>query len=195
MALITISLKDITQSLYGAFRLAKGDKTGLSYFNTTYTAFWKSFYALILIAPVFCILLIVKYDSTGENISSIRFGSIYIITYIIGWVAFPLIVFHILNFTSMGDKFIRYIVAYNWASVLQNFIYLPFAILVEARIFSGFPATIIGLILLSIVLVYTWFITKVALETTNIFVTSIVIIDLFLSIFLSSISQGMIINI
>ena len=61
MALITISLKDITQSLYGAFRLAKGDKTGLSYFNTTYTAFWKSFYALILIAPVFCILLIVKY--------------------------------------------------------------------------------------------------------------------------------------
>ena len=195
MAVVTISLKNIINSLYGAFRLAKGDKTGLLYFNTTHEAFWQSFYALILIAPAFCILLIVKYVVDGENISSIRFGSIYIITYIIGWVAFPLVIFHLLNFISMGDKFIRYIVTYNWASVLQNFIYLPFAILVEARIFTGFPATIIGLILLSIILAYTWFITKVALETTNIFVTSIVIIDLFLSILLSSISQGMIINI
>jgi len=195
MTFIDVSLKDIIQSLYGAFRLAKGDKTGLRYFNTTYEDFWKSFYALVLIAPIFCILLVVKYVSNDENISSIRFGSIYIITYIIGWVAFPLVIFHILNFISMGDKFIRYIVTYNWASVLQNFIYLPFAILVEARIFTGFPATIIGLILLSIILAYTWFITKVALETTNIFVSSIVIIDLFLSIFLSSISQGMIFNV
>ena len=128
-------------------------------------------------------------SSPREPQASIRFGSIYIITYIIGWVAFPLVIFHILNFISMGDKFIRYIVTYNWASVLQNSIYLPFAILVEAQLVDGTAASIIGLCLLSLVFLYTAFITKTALEVSNGVAAAIIVFDLILSVIISATTQ------
>ena len=88
-----------------------------------------------------------------------------------------------------GEKFIRYIVIYNWASVLQNSIYLPFAILVEAQLVDGTAATIIGIFLLSLVFLYTAFITKTALEVSNGVAAAIIVFDLILSVIISATTQ------
>jgi hypothetical protein len=56
---------------------------------------------------------------------------------------------------------------------------------------QGSTATLIGVLLLSLVFFYTWFVTKTALEISSILAVGFVFIDLMLSIFINSISQGM----
>ena len=48
-------------------------------------------------------------------------------------------------------QYLGFIVAYNWASVLQNAVYLPFAILFELGMFGGNGAELVNLILLCLV--------------------------------------------
>ena len=189
MALIRAPMGEIVNSLYGSLRLAWGDKNGINYFNTSHLGFWRSFTAAIIVAPIFVLLLNVRYAVSNNDINFFRFVSIYAIAYVIGWVAFPIIINYVTDVLGHGAKFVRYIVIYNWASVLQNLIYLPFAILVEAQLIDGTAATIIGLCLLGLVFLYTAFITKTALEVSNGIAAAIIVFDLILSVIISATTQ------
>jgi hypothetical protein len=189
MALIRAPMGEIVNSLYGSLQLAWGDKNGINYFNTSHLGFWRSFTAAIIVAPIFALLLNVRYAVSSNDINFFRFVSIYAIAYIIGWVAFPIIINYVTDVLGHGAKFVRYIVIYNWASVLQNLIYLPFAILVEAQLIDGTAATIIGLCLLGLVFLYTAFITKIALEVSNGIAAAIIVFDLILSVIISATTQ------
>ena len=195
MALIRAPMGEIVNSLYGSSRLAWGDKNGINYFNTSHLGFWRSFTAAIIVAPIFALLLNVRYAVSSNDINLFRFVSIYAIAYVIGWVAFPIIINYVTDVLGHGEKFVRYIVIYNWASVLQNLIYLPFAILVEAQLIDGTAATIIGLCLLGLVFLYTAFITKTALEVSNGVATAIIVFDLILSVIISATTQKILHNI
>ena len=46
---------EIQTSIYGAWRLARGDVRGISLFDATYRGFWRSFIAMILIAPLYAV--------------------------------------------------------------------------------------------------------------------------------------------
>jgi hypothetical protein len=189
MALIRAPLGEIVNSLFGSLRLACGDKNGMNYFNTSHLGFWRSFTAAIIVAPIFALLLSVRYAVSSNDVNLFRFVLIYAIAYIIGWAAFPIIINYVTDVLGHGKKFVRYIIIYNWASVLQNFIYLPFAILVEAQLIHGTAASIIGLCLLSLVFLYTAFITKTALEVSNGIAAAIIVFDLILSVIISATTQ------
>ena len=184
-------LSEIIRSLYGALHLARGDTSGMAFFNATEQGFWRSFTAALLIAPLFALLLTIRYHVNEAGVSLLRFTAIETIAYVVIWVAFPLLLFHLTDIVGIGHRFIRYIVAYNWASVLQNLLYLPFALLVEAHLVQGAGSTFFGIILLGLVLLYTWFVTRTALEVTNLLAAGLVMIDLVLSIFINTITQGM----
>ncbi len=184
-------LSEIIRSLYGALHLARGDTSGMAFFNATEQGFWRSFTAAILIAPLFALLLTIRYHVNEAGVSLLRFTAIETIAYVVSWVAFPLPLYHLTDILGTGHRFIRYIVAYNWASVLQNLLYLPFALLVEAHLVQGTGSTFFGIILLGLVLLYTWFVTRTALEVTNLLAAGLVMIDLVLSIFIYTITQGM----
>ena len=184
-------LSEIIRSLYGALHLARGDTSGMAFFNATEQGFWRSFTAAILIAPLFALLLTIRYHVNEAGVSLLRFTAIETIAYVVSWVAFPLLLFHLTDILGIGHRFIRYIVAYNWASVLQNLLYLPFALLVEAHLVQGAGSTFFGIILFGLVLLYTWFVTRTALEVTNLLAAGLVMIDLVLSIFINTITQGM----
>ena len=57
--------ENMATSLYGAYRLARADKSGLNYFDASIDGFWRSFFAAVVIAPLFALFLIVRY-SFGE---------------------------------------------------------------------------------------------------------------------------------
>ncbi len=191
MASITAPMGEIISSLYGASRLARGDTKGMAYFNASHEGFWRSFTAAALIAPLFIILLGVRYMVSDSDVALARFASIHAISYLIGWIAFPLLIFYLADILDKGQNFIAYIVSYNWASVLQNVLYLPFALLVEAHFLQGPIASFIGILLLGVIFLYTWFITRTALEISNFTAVGFVVIDLLLGVFINSVSQGM----
>ncbi|MBT7265536.1 MAG: hypothetical protein HN884_01575 [Rhodospirillaceae bacterium] len=191
MASIAAPLSEIISSLYGTLRLAQGDTGGMNFFNISPEGFWRSFTAAVLIAPLFFILLSVRYLVSDSDIPLARYTSIHAISYIIGWVAFPLLFFHLADILGIGQRFIRFIVSYNWASVLQNIVYLPFALLVEAQVLQGPVANFIGILLLGLVFFYIWFVTRTALEISNFLAIGFVVIDFMLSVFINSVTQGM----
>ena len=184
-------LSEIIRSLYGTLRLARGDTGGMAFFNATEQGFWRSFTAAILIAPLFAMLLMVRYSVNDSTVPLLRFSAVETIAYVVSWVAFPLLLFHLTDILGIGQRYIRYIVAYNWASVIQNLLYLPFALLVEAHLLEGAGSSFIGFLLLGLVLFYTWFVTRTALEISNLLAAGLVTIDLVLSIFINTITQGM----
>ena len=179
-------------ALYGAYRLAMTDIAGMSYFDRSITGFWRSFYAAGLVAPLFITLLIIRFNTHDINVPAFRFYSTEVIAYVIGWVLFPLVVFHLIQALNKEEHYIGFVVAYNWASVLQNGVYLPFAILFQLGIISGGIAGFLNLILLGLVLGYTWFIAKTALNISGTVASGIVILDVGLWITLNILTESFI---
>ena len=55
----------IFQPIYGAVRLAQGKRDGMSLFGDSETDFWQSFYAAIIVAPLFFIFISLQ-SNTGD---------------------------------------------------------------------------------------------------------------------------------
>ena len=50
--------EEVLHSLYGAYRLAFLDRSGMSHFNLSVDGFWRSFFAAVLVAPGFALLVV-----------------------------------------------------------------------------------------------------------------------------------------
>ena len=189
-----INAVGITKSLYGAYRLARADQNGMSYLDTTLNGFWQSFLAAFLIAPIFLLLLIIRFNIGDIQTSAFRFLAIESIAYVIGWVLFPLTIYYLVQSLGREHKFLGFIVAYNWASVIQNGIYLPFEILFELGIIAGEGAGIVNFFLLCLVLTYTWYVAKTALDVSGLIASGLVVLDVGLWIMINILTQSMLLS-
>lgn len=183
--------KEIFTGLYGAYRLAHFDDRGMQYFDATIRGFWRSFFAAVLVAPLFLALVLVRYPTLAKEVALSRFVVIEAIAYIIAWVAFPVVMVSVARAIDRDHYFIRYIVAYNWAAVLQNALYLPIAIMASAGILADAAATTLGLLALLAIVIYVWFITRTALDIPPGLAAGIVGMDFLLSVVINAIADGM----
>ena len=88
------------------------------------------------------------------------------------------------------EFYIRYIVAYNWAAVLQNLLYIPIAILAAAGVLSIAVSNTLGLMALALIVVYAWFITRTALEVAAGMAAGIVGLDFMLNVLINTIAEA-----
>ena len=187
-----ISLDEVVRSLYGAYRLARLDASGLALFNDTVAGFWRSFFAAVLVAPLYIVLVTIRYGEVWEQVPLFRFVAIETIAYVIAWVAFPVVMVTVTKALDREQHFIRFIVAYNWAGVLQNALYLPIVIFGSVGLLAVAGANTLALLAISLIMVYTWFITRTALDVTGIQAAGIVGLDFMISIFINAVANGMI---
>ena len=78
------------------------------------------------------------------------------------------------------DKVVRYLVAYNWLSVIQNGVYLPVVMLGITGTFAQGLSNFLAMITLMWVLGITLFVTRKALEVPFGTAAGIVVMDLLL---------------
>ena len=112
------------------------------------------------------------------------------INYVISWVAYPLIMVGVTDLLNRRQQYIRFIVAYNWASVIQVAVTLPAATLLAlsgAETFAGF----VFFTVMVAVLVYAWFIAKEALDIPGLVASGLVALDVALQLFLNMVSDIM----
>ena len=186
-----LSAREAASSLYGAYRLARRDAGGLDYFDASLDGFWRSFYAAAFIAPPFALLLALRYADGMVAASPLRYAAIESIAYVIAWVAFPVAMLMVARTLDREKQFMRFIVAYNWAAVLQNALYLPIPMMGMTGVLSASVANGLGMVALLVILGYSWFITKTALEVSSSAAAGVVALDLGLSIFITSVSDSM----
>src|SRR3712207_2049243 len=116
---MTLTARETVYSLYGAYRLALLDKSGLQYFDSTAEGALRSFYAAVLVLPAYAILMVLRqWDQLGD-LSLLRFLAVEAIAYVISWTAYPLLMYHLSGLLDRADHFFAFLCAYNWSSVIQ----------------------------------------------------------------------------
>ncbi len=186
-----ITAPEVAKALYGAWRLARFDPSGLDHFDNTVEAFWRSFYAMLIVAPGHVVLVALGHSAQVATRGPAEIFLIEAIGYVIGWFAFPLVMIYIAGQLDRGERYFRYIAATNWATVLQIGLYLLVAAVVHGLTLSRFTAVFVGLAAMVAVLVYLWFIARVGLDISGRAAAAIVGLDLGLSIVISEVTMAM----
>lgn len=182
---------EATTALFGAWRLAHLDPAGMRCFNISVAGFWRSFFAAVLVAPLFILLLSVAYPRLETPPPLIRFAAAESIGYVIAWVAYPLMMAWITRRLDCWDRYIGYIVAYNWAAVLQNAVFIPVHMLWMTGVVPAEAGFLLWLVVFGAILVYLWFIARTALGLTPLGASGIVALDILLSLFVSTVTKGL----
>lgn len=185
------TLHEIVTSLYGACRLARLDPDGMSFFDTSVGGVWRSFFAAILIAPFYALLLAIRFPLDGGGVDPLRFGVAEGLAYVMSWVAYPVVMITLTQMMGCWERFPAYLVAYNWSMVLQNALFLPIGILGATGAIPADAASFLWLIALVVVLVYIWFIARTALDLPPFTCAAIVALDIALSFLISATADGL----
>jgi len=169
---------EIFNALYGAFRLLLMDQSGMRWFNLSITGFVRSFLAAALVAPIYFMTM----GSGSPNaVEPEGLFLIRTIQYLAGWVAFPLVMIVIVRLMDWSDRYIDYIVAYNWSSVIMIGVMVPATLLSEAMRtpLSGFTlGDAAYYIVFMFTLFYSWFVAHTALRIGPGTAIAIVLLDL-----------------
>lgn len=179
---------EVIRAVYGAWRLALFDRKGLDFFDATIEAYWKSFYAAAIVAPAYVLLLVLRLSEVHTRAGPVAIAAIEILAYIIGWVAFPLVMIYVCDRMGRFDRYLRFIAAHNWSNVIQITVFLLATILAKGFL-GGSLAVFLGLAATVAILFYQWFIARTALEITGGAAAAIVGLDLLISILINLMSN------
>ena len=179
-------------ALVGALRLAKGDRGGLSCFDRSLDGFWRSFRAAVIAYPLYLILLVMRVTIAEWE----RSGGFYIIVvetiaYVIAWVAFPLAMLTVTRWLNRSHRFFDFMVPYNWSQLPQSALFVLVGLETESGVLGSQPAQAIEVAVAVAVLVYEWFIARVALDTTAAAAVFVVFVDLLLGVLISHVASGL----
>ena len=183
-------MQEIRLALAGTMQLARGDTGGLSWFDASIEGFWRSFRAGLICYPMFLVLLSFRVTAAQLEHSSIaRIVAVETIGYTIAWTAFPLLVMPLTRVLGRENRFLLFMLAYNWSQVPQTALFVVVAML--AAVLPTGLGQGIELAAAIAVLVYEWFIARVALVVPGVAATLIVLVDMLLGTVLSRVTEGL----
>jgi len=172
-------LDEIKRALEGAWLIARRDPDAMSRFDLTVDGFWASFFAAVVAAPGYFILVADQYARQGLGANLGEVVLIEILAYAVVWIAFPVMALLLTQALGLGQRYVPLVVAANWGSVLQV------ALLVAVTLVSGFlpegVGTTLKLTAMFLALVYQWLVIRTALDTTGLVATGFIAVDILLS--------------
>ncbi|WP_455372033.1 hypothetical protein [Limibacillus halophilus] len=179
---------ELERNVTGAFQLLLQKPQGLESLDASPVGFWRSFYAALYGAPFF---LFITFVSLGANqraaeapeaaqvLLGIEFTLLNVIglllIYAISWLYWPLLFHYVAKGFGLQQRFFSYIVAYNWAALIQ------LGIRAVALLLGGSLLGTAGgiLIFASVVLqfFYQWSVARQALEVSGLPAAGLVFLD------------------
>ncbi len=113
--------EEASRSLSGAWGLLRRAPGAPTAFNATLDGFWRSFFAAVLLLPLDLAYLAIV--GPGEGTAQVASGTrwtVNFLVYVIGWTAWPLVAFYLTRAMDCGDRYLGYMVAYNWSQLLTG---------------------------------------------------------------------------
>ena len=139
---------EIERSLRGAWRLFLGKPDALRFFDTSVDGFWRSFSAIILVAPLYALTALAdRHDiltdaNPTDDFGNGPFWAAKALTLVLDWVTLPILLGLIANFIGIRRGYPAYVVARNWATVLMI---IPFAAIALLDLFGIASASLLVL--------------------------------------------------
>lgn len=181
-----IDLAAASRGIAIAWRLARFDPAAIRDIDGSVEAFWRSFQASIVAAPLFVMLVLLRASEHPLSDDPLRALFIEAIGYAIGWTAFPLAAWYLANALGKAQRYTTYIVAYNWANVLQVAAFVPVAALAASDITPDTIIVLAALVLTGAVIYYQFFIVRTALEIEPLPALGFVTVDLILGLLIDA---------
>jgi len=173
---------DAGRALYGAYRLARLDRDGFSFFATSIEAFWHSFRAALIVAPLFLLLLGARLYGGQVHVPLGQYLAIEYSAYALSWLVFPVVMEALSRTMGCRDKYVPFIIAYNWAMVPQYVVFISIITLGLVGIIPLEVSETLSLLVLIWAFIYTGFIVKTALDVSVITAVGIVFLDFLLGL-------------
>ncbi len=182
-----ITRREIVASLAGAWRLAMRDRAGMQFFDATIDGFWRSFFAGVIAAPGYAFVVELRLADQLAPEHAMHAYLVEAVIYVVGWLAFPLAAYYLTGVLDRRRNYVGYIVAYNWAGVLQMALYVVaaglaapgYAFVAELRLDA-----IVALGATVAVLFYQFNIARIALDVGTAPAVGFVTLDFVISLFL-----------
>ena len=170
---------EVLSGLFGAYRLAWFDPSGMAHFNLTVEGFWRSFFAAVLVAPAYAILVGMQLAAETEEFNLALVFLVEAIAYVLAWAAFPLVAVVLTRLLGLDRNYVALIVAVNWTAVLQTGAFLA-VVLLALILPQGLGTLVVTLTTLAI-LVYQWFVIRTSLQTTGGVALMLLLVDLVIT--------------
>ncbi len=185
------SAREIQSALYGAWTLFKLDPRGLEFFEDSIPAFWRSFFAAVIVAPGFAILQVVDLVDTERSAGPLATLFVELTAYVVIWAGFPLALHYLCQGIDRQERFLRAVIALNWSVVIQIALTLPVHLIAASGILSPGFASLAILAVLVVTLFYEGFVARVALEVSPRLAALVVAIDVAISFAVQTLVNGM----
>jgi len=185
------SLQEITASVYGAWRLALLDRSGMNWFNHSIEGFWRSFFVALLIAPLAGLMVGFQLINAEEGADTARLVAVEVVGYALGWVVYPIAALFVCRLMGLTDYYVGYIIAYNWSHAIPAVVAVPISLSVLMGLLPlGFAESILLVVTIA-VLAYRWFIARVALGADGLTAAALVALELMLQLLVYALAVRM----
>jgi hypothetical protein len=188
---MTLTARETVYSIFGAYRLAMLDKSGLSYLDRSPEGAIRSFHAALIVLPAYAVLVVLRLWDVLPEVSLLRFITVEGLAYVISWTAFPLAMFHIAGLLDRSARYFDFLSAYNWSSVIQMGLYLPVVALADSGLMPEGLGEGLVLVVTMLVLMYQWFIARTTLDINGGSAAGVVLLDMILAVFITGTADGM----
>ena len=185
-----ITAPEVARAMYGVWRLALFDRTGIEQFGDDAEAFWRSFYAMLIAAPFYIILISLRLSGLETTNGPVHIFFVEVIAYVIGWFAYPFIMLYVVELLDRREHYYRYIAAYNWATVPLIAVLTIISVVVDGLDVALPSAALLSFMITLVILVYWWFIARVGLDIQR-WAAAIAGLDFCLGIALSQVTHSM----
>ena len=171
------SRAEIARSLTGAWRLLLLDPGAMRQFDISIGGFWRSFFAALLVAPLYVLRGLLDPAAIEVEAAGVGHAVGQVLAYVLAWAAFPVAMIFIARFLDLRSAYVGFIVALNWARVLQAVLLVAVS---GAAAVAGAGSDFLTVTAIGAVLAYQWVVTRTALATTGPVAAALVIIDALL---------------
>ncbi len=183
-----ITSAEITHSLTGAWQLFIGKPDALRGFDTSTDGFWRSFQAIVLVAPIYALTAFA--DRTGAFSDSIALGALSegafwaakALTIAVDWVALPILLAALAGSIGIKRAYPVFIVVRNWATPVMTLPFAVIAVLQTGGVLEGEALIIASLAALAFALRFSYVVARKTLNVTIDVAIGIVALDFLLSL-------------
>ena len=178
---------EIVQSLTGAWRLFLDRPDAMRCFDVSTDGFWRSFYAIILIVPVYALIGLSEWTQIlAEPDAAGTFqGNAFVINKALtagfDWITLPIVLALAAPPLRINQTYAAFIVARNWGAVLSNAIAAIVPVMFLLGIVGSGAANVILIVILIVLIRYNFLIARRALGADVRLATGIVIGDIAIS--------------
>jgi hypothetical protein len=157
--------EEAVRSIRAVLRLARRDESALGDFNVSLEGFWRSFCAAWIVAPLHFALSYYEYGLTvGQHGAGMtRYFLVDTVAYVLTWTLWPLLMFYATRRMGCGDRFVHYIVVYNWVQV-PAMVLLMAAVFGLGRLLGPGGAELIYYLVLGAILLFEWWLAMKTLQ-------------------------------